>query len=375
VEGQFFPEQILPTPVAFLDDGFLDRVQALEPDAMVADVSALWGILTARLLEVPLITSCSCTLFESLEPAFGYLREKSFSSKSAEWIRQRYGIEYDPMCSYMNESGFTIAFSLPELQPASRRSCATVHFFGAALSADIDRDLETASAEDRRLGGGKSVICFIEKARQSRPDKKLIYCTLGTVVGQEPWTLSGKKDGDMVADFYEQVISVLGDKEDYSVVISLGCNRKVEGMSKNPRNFFMTQCVPQKVVLKMVDLFITHCGNNGVHEAYFLGCPMLCVPVFGDQRQNADTIERVGAGVQIRSPFAPNPSPNLDHVTADALKSKLEEVFINKEYIRASCKKIEESMRRRHVYFHSEGMSEMEAFIEKEIKRVQNNTR
>ena len=104
-----------------------------------------------------------------------------------------------------------------------------------------------------------------------------------------------------------------------------------------------------------------------MHEAFFLGCPMLCIPVFGDQHQNAATVQKLGAGVQIPSPFCPNPSPHLDHVTSEILCEQLHQVLVvNKDAIRSSCQKIRTEMQKRHAYYHSKAMIEMEAFIDKE---------
>ena len=363
VEGEFLFEQILPATVEFLDDGFVERVQNLSPDVLVCDVSSLWGVLTAQILKVPLITSCSCTLFDSasLEPIFGGLRDLPACQKAVRWIQQTYGIEYDALNSYMNESEFLICWSIPSFQPKCRRNDAKVHFYGAALTETIHKDIEQAASVDRELGEN-SVVKFIEKGR--RETAKIIYCTLGTVVGQEKWTLVGKKDGDMVTDFYQQVIQCFGDRSDYRFILSIGPNRKMEDLPDLPGNFFVSHFVPQLVVLNMVDAFITHCGNNGVHEAFFFGCPMLCVPVFGDQHPNAAMIEEMGAGVQIASPYAPAPSPNLDHITSEKLCAKLEEIIVHrKEEIQSSCQAIRAEMAKQHALFHSQGFVEMENFI------------
>lgn len=365
VKGELLFEQVLPATVEFFENGFVERVRKLSPDVIICDVSSLWGILTAKILKVPLITSCSCTLFDRdvLEAVFGYLRELPASKKAVKWLAEKYDVEYDPVSSYMNESSFLISWSIPVLQPPSRQDDAHVHFFGAAMPVTIETDLEVMIEADRRLGS-ESVVSFIEKSKKEDPSAKIIYCTIGTVVGQEPWTLAGKKDGDMVADFYNQVIKCLGNRSHYRVILSIGTKRNIEDLGTIPSNFLVRNFVPQLAVLTMSDVFITHCGNNGVHEAFFFGCPMLCVPVFGDQHLNAETIVKMGVGVQIASPFAPAPSPNLDHITAEELCTKLLEVLGTKsKQIQSSCLCIKEEMRRQHEVYHSNGIKEMESFI------------
>jgi UDP:flavonoid glycosyltransferase YjiC (YdhE family) len=50
-------------------------------------------------------------------------------------------------------------------------------------------------------------------------------------------------------------------------------------------------------VLAHTDVFITHVGANSMHEALFYGVPLVCVPHFGDQPQNAHRVVAEGAGV------------------------------------------------------------------------------
>lgn len=54
--------------------------------------------------------------------------------------------------------------------------------------------------------------------------------------------------------------------------------------------------VPQTAVLKVVDLVITHGGNNTVTETMFYGKPMIALPIFGDQPENSQRIQEKGFG-------------------------------------------------------------------------------
>ena len=369
VANYFFPLEILPATVYYLDPSrkLVDRVKALQPKAIVSDVSALWGILTAKILKLPLITSCSCTLFESLEPPFGHLREVEMLKMSSKWIKDTYGIEYDPMLSYMNESDFTVAFSTPEFQPPARQNSKNVHFFGPAVDMDYAAYLETEENKDR--ASDASLLKWLEEGEKKNPKRKVIYCSLGTVVGQEPWTIMERNedDDDMVSCFYEKVFEVMRKKGDgYQCIVSIGKDRKAEDIkSPIPDNVQCLQHVPQIMILEKSDAFITHCGNNGMNEAFFTRCPMVCVPVFGDQHPNAQSICDLDAGVQIASPFAPLPSPNLDHVTVERLDNALEQVFeTRKDDISSGIDEISKSMRQRHADFVKDGFKHMVSFIE-----------
>ncbi|MGZ4138125.1 MAG: glycosyltransferase, partial [Actinomycetota bacterium] len=52
-------------------------------------------------------------------------------------------------------------------------------------------------------------------------------------------------------------------------------------------------------ILPIVDLVITHGGNNTVTESWFYGKPMIVLPVFWDQYDNAQRVDELGLGVRL----------------------------------------------------------------------------
>lgn len=105
---------------------------------------------------------------------------------------------------------------------------------------------------------------------------------------------------------------------------SFGCanrsmmTRLVEILAKSPHRFIVAKgplqydlpgenmwgdaFVPQTAILPMVDLVMTHGGNNTVTETFYYGKPMLVLPIFADQHDNAQRIAELGLGDKL-NPF------------------------------------------------------------------------
>jgi len=66
-----------------------------------------------------------------------------------------------------------------------------------------------------------------------------------------------------------------------------------------PDNMWGEARVPQTSIIPEVDLVITHGGNNTITEALHFGKPMVVLPLFWDQYDNAQRMHELGYGVRL----------------------------------------------------------------------------
>jgi MGT family glycosyltransferase len=113
-------------------------------------------------------------------------------------------------------------------------------------------------------------------------DAPLIYLSLGSLAA-----------GDV--ELMQGLIDSLADHP-YRVIVSMGPQHE---QLELPESMTGAEFLPQTSILPQVDLVITHGGNNTVTECFHFGKPMVVLPVFWDQHDNAQRVHETGFGIRL----------------------------------------------------------------------------
>ena len=171
----------------------------------------------------------------------------------------------------------------------------------------------------------------VPEALELKPGEKLIYVSLGSM-------------GSVDVDLMKRILAVL-EKTPHKYIVSKGQRGDEYDL---PSNCWGQNFLPQTSVLPLVDLVITHGGNNTITETFQFGKPMIVMPLFADQYDNAQRVQEKGYGVRLE-PYSFTERELLDsidrllsdsqlHARLQAVKERIAKTN-SKEVV---CKRIEQ---------------------------------
>jgi MGT family glycosyltransferase len=281
----------------------IDRVR---PDIIVEDnVVGFPALVTAG---VPFVRIVSCNPLEVKGPGIAPVFSGYPADDSSGWgaFLAEYDRTHRPMWTAFNEWVMSAgAPALPDLE--------FIH--DGALNLYVYPEIADYT-DARPLGPSwHRLDSSVRETDASFPlpdipgEGALIYFSLGSL-------------GSADVDLMRRVISVLAGTP-HRYIVSKGPLHAEIDLAPN---MWGAEFVPQTKVLPLVDLVITHGGNNTTTESLHFGKPMVLLPLFWDQYDNAQRMDELGLGIRLNTyGFTPaDLSEAIDRLVSDgALRERL----------------------------------------------------
>ena len=306
--------QALIDGAKFCEPRLREIVAKHRPDVIVEDNVVLFPALVTA--GAPFVRIVSCSPLEvtgkDVPPPFSGLPSadrSQWNAYRAEFDRTHRAMWTD-FNEWVQEQG---AEPLRELEFMPHAAAANLYVYPA--EADY---LEVRPLDDTWTRMDSSVRETDEEYKVpaevgDRPDgSALVYLSLGSLGGAD-------------VGLMQRLVDVLGTTR-HRYIVSKGpqADRIIL-----PDNMVGAQMLPQTKVIPQVDLVISHGGNNTVTETLHFGKPLIVLPLFWDQYENAQRIDELGFGVRLKTyEFADDELTGaVDGLLADTqLRGRLEEM-------------------------------------------------
>jgi MGT family glycosyltransferase len=270
--------QALIDGARYVDDRLREIFAELEPDAIVEDNVVAFPAIAAS--GRPWVRIVSCNPLElrdsELPPPYSGYPEADRSGWDA--FRAEFRRTHQPMWrefdAFVQERG---APPLPELEFIHESPYLNLYVYPA--EADYRRSRPLAPTWHR-------LECSVRATDEpwSVPPElagadPLVYLSLGSL---------GSADVELMQRLVDMFAAL-----PYRVIVSKGPQHELLRLAPNMAG---AEFLPQTSVLPQVDLVITHGGNNTTTECFYFGKPMVVLPLFWDQYDNAQRVEELGLG-------------------------------------------------------------------------------
>ena len=261
-------------------------IERHRPDVLVEDNVVLFPALTTS--GAPFVRIVSCNPLEvkgeRVAPPFSGLA----ADDDSEWaaFRSEYERTHREMWNDFND--FVVAAGadpLPDLDFMPEAKDANLYLFPD--EADYVDRRPLGSNWHRIDSSVRSTDAPFElpETMANRPDGVgLIYLSLGSL-------------GSADVDLMKRLVDVLGRTE-HRYIVSMGPQHAEYELADN---MWGQEFLPQTSLMPLVDLVITHGGNNTTTEALHFGKPMVLLPLFWDQYDNAQRMHELGFGRRLRT--------------------------------------------------------------------------
>jgi MGT family glycosyltransferase len=284
------------------------------PDVIVEDNVVLFPALVTS--GAPFVRIVSCSPLEVPGPGVPPPFSGMPSADSSQW--DAYRAEFDlthralwtDFDSWVRAQG---ADALPELEFMPRANAANLYVYPAEADYLDVRPLDDSWTRMDSSVRGTDEEYALPAEVVNRPDGVgLVYLSLGSLGGAD-------------VELMQRLVDVLGTTR-HRFIVSKGPQADRINLADN---MVGAQMLPQTKVIPQVDLVISHGGNNTVTESLHFGKPLIVLPLFWDQYENAQRIDELGFGVRLDTYGFPDAelTDAVDRLLADAeLRTRLADV-------------------------------------------------
>ena len=270
-----------------------DIIDRQRPDVIIEDnVNAFPALLTSS---APFVRMMSCNPLEVRGPDVPPVFSGLPSDDRSQWadFRAEYDRTHRPMWEAYNEWVQTCgAPALADLDFIHTSDRLNLYLYPEVADYVGRRSLDsTWHRLDSSVRATDAAFELPAHLRSDDPASALIYLSLGSL-------------GSADIDLMRRLVDVLS-RTRHRFIVSMGPRAEEFVLGDN---MWGAAQVPQTTVLPLVDLVITHGGNNTTTECFHFGKPMVVLPLFWDQYDNAQRVHETGFGVRL---------PTYDFADAD----------------------------------------------------------
>lgn len=281
-----------------------DIIQRQRPDVIIEDnVNAFPALLTSP---APFVRMMSCNPLEVRGPDVPPVFSGLPSDDRSQWddFRAEYDRTHRPMWEAYNDWVQSCgAPALPDLDFIHTSDRLNLYLYPEVVDYVGRRPLsDTWHRLDSSVRATDAAFDVPAHLRSDDPASALIYLSLGSL-------------GSADIDLMQRLVDVLA-RTRHRFIVSMGPRADELVLADN---MWGAAQVPQTTVLPLVDLVITHGGNNTTTECFHFGKPMVVLPLFWDQYDNAQRVHETGFGVRLPTyDFAdPDLTGAVDRLLAD----------------------------------------------------------
>jgi len=256
----------------------------VRPDVVVEDNVVLFPALTTS--GAPFVRIVSCNPLEVPGPGVAPGLSGLAQAAPQTWGPFRDELDrthrelWESFNAWVVEQG---AAPLPELEFMPRENAANLYVYPAEADYVAERPLDDSWTRMDSSVRLTDESYDVPAAVADRPaDSALVYLSLGSLGGAD-------------VGLMQRLVEVLG-RSPHRFIVSKGPQADKIDLAAN---MVGAQTLPQTTVIPQVDLVITHGGNNTTTEALHFGKPMVLLPLFWDQYDNAQRMDELGYGIRL----------------------------------------------------------------------------